>query len=196
MFAISLPILVCILASQATAFQPFNRVSSKSIRSSSSLPAASSDVIELQDSNFRGYFSSETPILIDACAEFCGPCKLIEPIINQCALERKDNLVVSRYDVESDSNEIKLELLLQRVMPKALPSLILIQNNKILGTKTGLISADALNEFLDSSLAKSSSAKPGGMEQDNENKARRIKRKGLISFTYMADDYMLKGDQF
>ncbi|CAJ1942282.1 unnamed protein product [Cylindrotheca closterium] len=203
MFAISLLITVCILASQATAFQASNHVSSskqQSIRPSSSsssslivLPAASCDVVELQDSNFRGYFSSETPILIDACAEFCGPCKLIEPLINQCALERKDSLVVSRYDVESDSNEIKLELLLQRVMPKALPSLILIQNNKILGTKTGLLSADALNEFLDSSLK--SSISKGGIDQENDDKARRIKRKGLISFTYMTDDYMLKGDQ-
>ena len=192
--SIALLLLLCFLSSQALAFQPSNRISStSSLRSaySSRLSAASADVIELTDSNFREYFSSNTPILIDACADFCGPCKLIEPIINECALERKDSLVVSRYDVESDSKEIKLELLLLRVMPQALPSLILIQNNKVLGTKTGLMNAVELNEWLDFSLAKSSAE---GIEQENEDKARRIKRKGFISFMYQTDDYMLKGD--
>ena len=189
----SLFVLLSILVPQGLAFQPSNRVSSNGIQPSSRLYAASQDVIELKDSNFRKYFSSDTPILIDACADFCGPCKLIEPVINQCASDRKDSLVVSRYDVESDSNEIKLELLLQRVMPQALPSLILIHNNKVLGTKTGLISADELNEFLDSNLSKSSSKQ--GIEQENEEKARRIQRKGFVSFMYQMDDYILKGDQ-
>ncbi|KAL3941812.1 MAG: hypothetical protein SGBAC_003892 [Bacillariaceae sp.] len=192
LFSFSRLTLVCIVASQGvSAFQSSNRVFSKSIRPSGLL--ASPDVIELQDSNFRDFFSSDTPILIDACAEFCGPCKLIEPVIDQVASNRKDSLVVSRYDVESDSNEIKLELLFQRVMPRALPSLILIQNNKVLGTKTGLISADALDEFLDARLGQT--VAEVGIDQRNEDQAKRIKRKGFISFMYQQDDYMLKGNQ-
>lgn len=195
---ISLLLLFSLLSSQTSAFVRTNGLISEqeSVRSSLSLlRAASSNVIDLQDSNFRDYFASQTPILIDAYAQWCGPCKLIEPVVDQCALDRKDSLVVSRYDVESDNNEIKLEFLLQRAMPEALPSLILIQKNKVLGTKSGLITTQELDEFLNESLSRSSSLKAAGLKKENEDKTRRIQRKGFISFMYQLDDYMLKDDQ-
>lgn len=184
----SLAHFLLLVASKVDAFARINS-NSKDLRQCTSLADSTTNVIELGDSNFQKLFKSNTPILIDACATWCGPCKLIEPTINQCADQREDSLVVCRYNVDSDSNEVKLELLLKRVMPQALPSLILIKNNKVLGTRNGLITDSELDEFLDGHLmAPSSNA---DTKDELKEKSQRIKRRGFIGFVNQVDDYML-----
>ena len=86
------------------------------------------------------------PILIR-----CGPCKLIAPILEECAqsTEFRDRVVFGKFDVEDPrAKEVKLELLLQGVMPKALPSLLLIQHNQVVATWNGVINTWELHDFL------------------------------------------------
>eukprot|EP00980_Cylindrotheca_fusiformis_P008206 scaffold1736_cov127-Cylindrotheca_fusiformis.AAC.20 len=179
--------ILLVLESNSEAFVPQN-YNRKADRRLSSLADSSRNIVELGDSNFRDLFQSDTPVLIDACAKWCGPCKLIEPVINQCADDREDSLVVCRYDVDSDSNEVKLELLLQRVMPQALPSLILIRNRKVLGTRNGIVTDSELDEFLNQHLSKTTDVS----EKDEiEETSKRIERRGFINFMNQVDDYML-----
>ena len=90
----------------------------------------------------------------------CGPCKLIEPVLQQCADDWKDSLVVGKFDVEdangedAKSRDLKVELILQGVMPKALPALILVHENKILDTWKGVISPNQLQEMLEKHVVK------------------------------------------
>ena len=81
----------------------------------------------------------------------CGPCKLIEPVLEQCAEDWKDSVVVGKFDVEDSngSRNLKVELILQGAMPQALPALILVHNNKILDTWKGVISPTELQEMLE-----------------------------------------------
>ena len=85
----------------------------------------------------------------------CGPCKLIEPLLEQCAEDWKDSLVVGKFDVEDatgkngKSRDLKIELILQGAMPQALPALILVHNNKVLETWKGVISPTELQEMLE-----------------------------------------------
>jgi thioredoxin 1 len=188
----SIALLLLVVASNVVAFisKPGN---SNVHRRLISLAGASPNVVELGDSNFRDLFNADKPVLIDACAKWCGPCKLIEPTIDRCADKRENSLAVCRYDVESDSDEVKLELLLQRVMPQALPSLILIKNNKVLGTRNGIITDDELDEFLNEHLSKPSNV---DANEEIEEKSKRIERRGFIGFVNQVDDYMLNDDTF
>jgi thioredoxin 1 len=188
----SIALLLLVVASNVSAFISKQR-NSNVPRRLISLAGASPNVVELGDSNFRELFKADKPILIDACAKWCGPCKLIEPTINRCADKRENSLAVCRYDVDSDSEEVKLELLLQRVMPKALPSLILIKNNKVLGTRNGIITDDELDEFLNEHLSKPSNVE---VNEEIEENSKRIKTRGFIGFVNQVDDYMLNDDTF
>ncbi len=130
----------------------------------------------------------------------CGPCKLIEPALEQCAQTWKDSLVVGKYDVESQNNELKVELLLKGVMPQALPALILIHKNKVLTTWKGLIRPDELNKLLEEYIINSKYTKDQRTETDASSTRRTTvvddscRKSGLISFASVGtgDDYMLR----
>ena len=90
-----------------------------------------------------------------ASLQRCGPCKLIEPLLEKCAEEWKDTVVVGKFDVEdangesSRSRDLKVELILNGVMPQALPALILIHKNKVLESWKGVISPVQLRDMLE-----------------------------------------------
>ena len=126
-------------------------------------------VIDLADSNFAELFhSSDTPLLIDAYSTWCGPCKLIEPILQKCATdygsrplsssndppESPSTLTVARWNVEAPSAiNVKIELLLQGANPSKLPTLILAFAGTANIIHEGLITQEKLNELLAERLA-------------------------------------------
>ena len=72
-------------------------------------------------------------------------------MLEQCADDWKDSIVVGKFDVEDSkgSRDLKVELILQGVMPRALPALILVHDNKVLDTWKGVISPIQLEEMLE-----------------------------------------------
>src|SRR5687767_12496573 len=78
-----------------------------------------SKIIDLNDSNFIKLVRSNKPVLIDACAPWCGPCKLIEPVLERGAEKWSNSVLFARLDVDAKNSGIKLELLLQGVMPRS-----------------------------------------------------------------------------
>lgn len=130
----------------------------------------------------------------------CGPCKLIEPVLDQCAQTWKFSLVVGKYDVESQNDELKVELLLLGVMPQALPALILIHKNKVLTTWKGLIRPDELNTMLEEFINNSKYATVQEMTTVASSNRRTAvvdaprRKSGLISFATVGagDEYMLR----
>lgn len=80
----------------------------------------------------------------------CGPCKLIEPVLEQCAQDWKHAVVVGKFDVDdANGRDLKIELILQGAMPKALPALILVHDNEILDSWKGVISPAQLEDMLE-----------------------------------------------
>jgi len=108
-------------------------------------------VIEMDDSNYAGILRQDKAVLVDACAPWCGPCKLIEPVLKSCAQKWSNHVLVARFDMESPNNSmkgLKMEFILQKVMPRSLPSLILFQNGKVVTNWNGVISEEELDELL------------------------------------------------
>lgn len=136
----------------------------------------------LDDGNYDSTMLGEDRVvLVDACAKWCGPCKLIEPFIEKSA--DKFSLDVVKLDVEAkDNSAVKVEFLLQGVMPSALPSLILFQNGKSVATHTGALTQDELDDFLENNIPK------------KEKKRELVSAgatKGYVSFGSMRDSYAI-----
>lgn len=105
---------------------------------------------EMVDTNHAQFLSDDAskPVLIDMYATWCGPCKLIEPVLDRCADKWESHLDVTRFNVEAENPTLKLELTLKEMMPRKLPTLVLYQNGQPIATRSGLINDDQLDAFL------------------------------------------------
>lgn len=105
--------------------------------------------MDIDDSNYNNLLNDNNFVLIDAYAKWCGPCRLMENVVNKIADEWKGNLAVARYDVEDGAGkEVKMDLLFQDVMPSKLPAFILFQQGSAVGERSGMLSKEEMEEFL------------------------------------------------
>jgi thioredoxin 1 len=122
----------------------------------------------------------------------CGPCKLIEPVLDECAKKWEGTLVVGKYNVESGNDQVKLELLLKGVMPQSLPALILVHKNKVLATHKGIIRLAELDDMLQEHVYGSDDKERAAVAASSKEAHRQ--KSGWISFAAAGsgDDYMLR----
>ena len=103
-----------------------------------------SNVIELQgEENFNtDVLNSDKPVLVDFCAEWCGPCKQLSPTVEEIAAENQDKLKVCKMDVDSN-REIAAKYGI-----RSIPSLIIFKNGEPAGVEIGALSKQQLEEFI------------------------------------------------
>ena len=89
---------------------------------------------------------ADKPVLVDYWAEWCGPCKMIAPILDEIADEYGDRLKVCKIDIDAN----------QDTPPKygirGIPTLMLFKNGDVAATKIGALSKSQLAAFIDSNL--------------------------------------------
>jgi thioredoxin 1 len=65
----------------------------------------SENTVEVTNANFEEVVvNSKTPVLVDFWAEWCGPCKMVAPILDEIATEQKDNLTIGKLDVDANQS--------------------------------------------------------------------------------------------
>ena len=102
-------------------------------------------------------------------------------------------MVVAKFNVESDSKDLKVELLLQGVMPQSLPALILFHKNKVLTTWKGVIRREELNAMLEEHVNDTNEGSSASKSSSSATDEAPRRKSGLISFAGSdQDDYMLK----
>jgi thioredoxin len=94
-----------------------------------------SGTINLDESNFeREVTRSDKPVLVDFWAEWCGPCKLIAPLLDEIAREKADAVKVAKVNVDENQS------LSSKYNIRAIPSLLFFKNGQLRDQVTGMAS--------------------------------------------------------
>ncbi len=106
-----------------------------------------SEPLELTDDNFeQEVLKSEVPVLVDFWATWCGPCKMISPILDEIAKEYAGRLKVGKLNVESNGNTpIKYGIM-------SIPSLLFFKNGQVIEQLSGAMPKKSYVEKLEKIL--------------------------------------------
>ncbi|MGB3621035.1 thioredoxin TrxA [Ketobacter sp. MCCC 1A13808] len=106
-----------------------------------------SKLVNVTDSNFEAeVLQSENPVLVDYWAEWCGPCKMIAPILEEISGEYDGKLTIAKLNIdENPETPPKYGI-------RGIPTLMLFKNGNVEATKVGALSKSQLTAFLDSNI--------------------------------------------
>ena len=107
----------------------------------------SDNIVHVTDLSFeQEVLGSDTPVLVDYWAEWCGPCKSIAPILDEIAKEYGDKIRVAKLNIDDNpATPPKYGI-------RGIPTLMLFKGGNVEATKVGAVSKSQLAAFIDSNL--------------------------------------------
>ncbi|MFT5520479.1 MAG: thioredoxin 1 [Enterobacterales bacterium] len=107
----------------------------------------SEQIVHLSDDSFeQEVLQSDLPVLVDYWAEWCGPCKMIAPLLDEIAVDYQGKLKVSKLNIDENSGTPP------QYGIRGIPTLMIFKNGSAAATKVGALSKGQLIEFIDANL--------------------------------------------
>jgi len=107
----------------------------------------SENIVYLSDDSFEtDVLQASGPVLVDYWAEWCGPCKMIAPIVEEIADEYGDKLKVAKMDIDSNM------MTPQQYSIRGIPTLMIFRDGKVQATKVGALTKGQLKAFVEEAV--------------------------------------------
>jgi thioredoxin 1 len=102
--------------------------------------------IEITDANFDEIINTDKPVLVDFWAEWCGPCKMIGPVVEELANDYDGKAIIGKVDVDSNpGTSAKFGI-------RSIPTLLVLKHGKIVEKQVGAVPKSVLSQKLDAHL--------------------------------------------
>lgn len=102
--------------------------------------------IEITDANFEEILQSDKPVLVDFWAEWCGPCKMIAPVVEELAADYNGKAIIGKLDVDSNpSVSAKYGI-------RSIPTLLVFKNGEIVDKQVGAVQKNVLAQKLEAQI--------------------------------------------
>lgn len=102
--------------------------------------------LEITDASFEELLKSDKPLVVDFWAEWCGPCRMVGPIVEELAEEYADKVVIGKVDVDSN-DEITSKYGIRNI-----PTILFIKNGEVVDKQVGAAQKSVLAEKVENLL--------------------------------------------
>jgi thioredoxin 1 len=107
----------------------------------------SDPIIHVSDSDFeQEVLNSDTPVLVDYWAEWCGPCKMIGPVLQELAPQFEGKVKFAKLNIDENPNTPP------KFGIRSIPTLMLFKNGNVEATQVGALSRSQLESFIESNI--------------------------------------------
>ncbi len=103
--------------------------------------------VEITDQNFNDIINTDQTVLVDFWAEWCGPCKMIGPVVEELASDYDGKAVIGKVDVDANP-EVSAKFGI-----RSIPTLLVFKNGEIVDKQIGAVPKSVLSQKLDAQVA-------------------------------------------